>query len=42
MSHYKHHVFFCCNQRDTGERVLQRTTAPHAMRDYAQGPRQGR
>ncbi|HQR04475.1 MAG: (2Fe-2S) ferredoxin domain-containing protein [Proteobacteria bacterium] len=35
-SYFKHHVFFCCNQRDNGEACC----APHgadALRDYAKG-----
>jgi (2Fe-2S) ferredoxin len=34
MSHYKHHVFFCCNQREPGENCCQNHQAD-ALRDYA-------
>jgi (2Fe-2S) ferredoxin len=34
MSHYRHHVFFCCNQRDSGARCCCEHDA-QAMRDYA-------
>ena len=34
MSYYKHHVFFCCNQRATGETCCNNHGA-QAMRDYA-------
>lgn len=34
MSHYKHHVFFCTNQRDNGEKCCQDAGA-QALRDYA-------
>ena len=33
MSHYKHHVFFCTNQRENGESCCQDFNA-QAMRDY--------
>lgn len=33
-SHYTHHVFFCCNQRD-GERTSCNPKGASAMRDYA-------
>jgi (2Fe-2S) ferredoxin len=33
MSHYKHHVFFCCNERDTGAACCQAHDAD-AMRGY--------
>ena len=34
MSHYKHHVFFCCNQRDNGARCCADHGAQD-LRDYA-------
>lgn len=34
MSYYRYHVFFCCNQRDCGERCCNNHGA-HEMRDYA-------
>lgn len=34
MSYYRHHVFFCCNQRDGG-RVCCNDKGASAMRDYA-------
>ncbi|TAK42170.1 MAG: (2Fe-2S) ferredoxin domain-containing protein [Betaproteobacteria bacterium] len=34
MSHYRHHVFFCCNQRDDG-RPCCNARGASAMRDYA-------
>ena len=34
MSYYKHHVFFCCNQRD-GSRVCCNDRGATEMRDYA-------
>ena len=34
MSYYRHHVFFCCNQRDNGEACCQDHGATE-MRDYA-------
>jgi (2Fe-2S) ferredoxin len=34
MSHYKYHVFFCCNQREPGENCCQNHKAD-ALRDYA-------
>ena len=34
MSHYKRHVFFCCNQRD-GERVCCNDKGASRLRDYA-------
>lgn len=34
MSHYKHHVFFCCNQRDSGARCCADHGAQD-LRDYA-------
>jgi (2Fe-2S) ferredoxin len=34
MSYYKHHVFFCCNQRPPGENCCQNHKADE-MRDYA-------
>jgi len=34
MSYYKHHIFFCTNQRDDGSACCQNFDAK-AMRDYA-------
>ncbi len=34
MSYYKHHVFFCCNQRKNGEACCADHDA-QGMRDYA-------
>ena len=34
MSYYKHHVFFCCNQRTNGEACCQDHGAQE-LRDYA-------
>ena len=34
MSHYRHHVFFCCNQRDEG-RACCNNHGAQEMRDYA-------
>jgi (2Fe-2S) ferredoxin len=34
MSYYKHHVFFCCNQRAPGENCCQNHHADE-LRDYA-------
>lgn len=34
MSFYRHHVFFCTNKRENGERCCQDNDA-QAMRDYA-------
>ena len=36
MSYYRHHVFFCCNQRDNGEACCNDHGA-QKMRDYAKG-----
>ncbi len=33
MSYFRHHVFFCCNQRDAGEMCCNSHGA-QAMRDY--------
>jgi (2Fe-2S) ferredoxin len=33
MSHFRHHVFFCTNQRDAGEACCN-THAAQEMRDY--------
>ena len=33
MTYYKHHVFFCCNQREGGERCCN-NCGSRAMRDY--------
>ena len=37
MSHYSHHVFFCCNQRTNGERCCNDSKASE-VRDYAKPP----
>jgi len=34
MSHFKHHVFFCCNQREPGARCCNNHGAQD-LRDYA-------
>ncbi len=34
--YYKHHVFFCCNQRDKGEACCN-DHGSSEMRDYAKG-----
>lgn len=34
MSYYRHHVFFCCNQREAGKACCNNHGA-QAMRDYA-------
>jgi len=34
MSYYAHHVFFCCNQRESG-RVCCNDKGASALRDYA-------
>ncbi|OYW28719.1 MAG: 2Fe-2S ferredoxin [Methyloversatilis sp. 12-65-5] len=34
MSHFKHHVFFCCNQRPDGEQCCNSLGAA-GLRDYA-------
>jgi (2Fe-2S) ferredoxin len=34
MSYYRHHVFFCCNQREDG-RACCNNHGAQAMRDYA-------
>lgn len=34
MSYYKHHVFFCCNQRTDGRRSCN-DNGSQTMRDYA-------
>ena len=34
MSHFKHHVFFCCNQRDAGEMCCNANGATE-MQTYA-------
>jgi (2Fe-2S) ferredoxin len=34
MSHYSHHVFFCCNQRDGGRQCCNDHAASE-VRDYA-------
>lgn len=40
MSYYKHHVFFCCNQREPGEACCANHHAD-ALRDYAKGKVKG-
>ncbi|HEX4895403.1 MAG TPA: (2Fe-2S) ferredoxin domain-containing protein [Solimonas sp.] len=35
MSHYQHHVFFCCNQRPPGDRTCCNDKGATALRDYA-------
>ncbi|MEC9359432.1 MAG: NAD(P)H-dependent oxidoreductase subunit E [Pseudomonadota bacterium] len=35
MSHYRHHVFFCCNQRAPGERTCCNDKGATRVRDYA-------
>lgn len=35
MSYYKHHVFFCCNQRAPGERTCCNDKGATRVRDYA-------
>lgn len=34
-SHYRHHVFFCCNQREAGGRVCCNAAGASQMREYA-------
>ncbi len=34
MSHFNHHVFFCCNQRD-GDRACCNNHGAQELRDYA-------
>ncbi len=34
MSYYRHHVFFCCNQREPGKNCCQNQAADE-LRDYA-------
>ncbi len=34
-SHYRHHVFFCCNQREAGGRVCCNDAGASRLRDYA-------
>ena len=36
MSHYKHHVFFCVNERDDGRECCSQHDA-EGIRDYAKG-----
>ena len=36
MSYYKHHVFFCCNQRENGDNCCN-DHGSQEMRDYAKG-----
>ena len=35
MSYYKHHVFFCCNQREPGAKVCCNAAGSSELRDYA-------
>lgn len=35
MSHYQHHVFFCCNQRDDASRASCNNHGAGDLRDYA-------
>ena len=35
MSYYQRHVFFCCNQREPGDRPCCADKGAQAMRDYA-------
>jgi (2Fe-2S) ferredoxin len=35
MSHYRHHVFFCCNQRPPGERSCCNDKGATRVRDHA-------
>lgn len=35
MSHYQHHVFFCCNQREPGAKVCCNAAGASELRDYA-------
>jgi (2Fe-2S) ferredoxin len=35
MSHFKHHVFFCCNQREPGAKVCCNASGASELRDYA-------
>jgi len=35
MSYYARHVFFCCNQREPGDRPCCADKGAQAMRDYA-------
>ena len=37
MSFYAKHVFFCCNQRDGGDRPSCNAKGASQMRDYAKG-----
>ncbi|WP_029890258.1 (2Fe-2S) ferredoxin domain-containing protein [Polycyclovorans algicola] len=34
-THYRHHVFFCCNQREPGGRVCCNDAGASRLRDYA-------
>ena len=36
MSHFRHHVFFCCNQRQNGERCCN-DHGSNEVREYAKG-----
>ena len=35
MAYYERHIFFCCNQRDGGDRPSCNGKGASAMRDYA-------
>jgi (2Fe-2S) ferredoxin len=37
MSYYERHVFFCCNQREPGDRPCCADKGAARMRDYAKG-----
>lgn len=35
MSYFEHHVFFCCNQRESGARASCNNAGASELRDYA-------
>jgi (2Fe-2S) ferredoxin len=37
MSYYERHIFFCCNQREPGDRPCCADKGAARMRDYAKG-----
>jgi (2Fe-2S) ferredoxin len=37
MSYYERHIFFCCNQREPGDRPCCADRGAARMRDYAKG-----
>lgn len=41
MSYYKHHVFFCCNQREPGAKVCCNNAGASELRDYAKAKVKG-